>query len=49
MLPGPIKIDLFPGDEYRGARDRLEQRWGIAVPRRLGDDVAAALCRQGLV
>ena len=54
-LLGPLGVTSVPAtvrdavDEYRRARDRLEERWGIAVPRRLGDDVAAALRRQGLV
>jgi hypothetical protein len=54
-LLGPMGVASPPatvGDavaEYRLARDRLERSWEIAVPRRLGDEVAAALVRNGVV
>jgi hypothetical protein len=54
-LLGPLGVASVPAtvgdavDEYRRARHRLEERWGIAVPRALGDDVAAALRRHGSV
>jgi predicted nucleotidyltransferase len=35
--------------EYRGARDRLERRWEMSVPRRVGDEVAFALVRHGVM
>ena len=34
---------------YQLARDQLERRWEISVPRRLGDEVMAALVRHGVV
>jgi hypothetical protein len=34
---------------YHVARDRLERTWGISVPRRLGDEVAAAHVRHGIL
>jgi hypothetical protein len=34
---------------YQVARDRLERSWGISVPRRLGDEVEAALARHGIL
>ena len=53
-LLGPLGVTSAPAtvreaaEAYRGARDRLEGRWGISVPRRLGDDVAGALHRHGI-
>ena len=35
--------------QYRGGRDRLELRWDISVPRRLGDEVSVALVRHGVI
>jgi predicted nucleotidyltransferase len=35
--------------EYRLARDRHAREWGISVPRRLGDEVATALARHGVL
>lgn len=34
---------------YQLARDRLERNWEISVPRRLGDEVTAALVRHGVI
>jgi hypothetical protein len=34
---------------YQLARDQLERRWEISVPRRLGDEVMGALVRHGVV
>ena len=54
-LLGPLGVPSAPTtlpeavDEYRRARGRLEGRWSLRVRRRLGDDVAAALRRHGLV
>jgi hypothetical protein len=54
-LLGPMGVGSLPasvGDavaEYRLARDRLERTWEISVPRRLGDEVADALLRHGVM
>jgi hypothetical protein len=54
-LLGPMGVGSPPATVsdavagYRLARDRLERTCEIAVPRRLGDEVAAALVRNGVV
>jgi predicted nucleotidyltransferase len=54
-LLGPLGIASPPATveqavaEYRGARDRLEHRWEVSVPRRVGDEVALALIRHGVM
>jgi hypothetical protein len=54
-LLGPMGIGSTPATvrdavaAYRLARDWLERSWEITVPRRLGDEVAAALVRNGVV
>jgi predicted nucleotidyltransferase len=54
-LLGPLGVTSPPATveqavaEYRGARDRLERRWEMSVPRRVGDEVAAALVRYGVM
>jgi hypothetical protein len=54
-LLGPMGVGSPPatvGDvvaEYRLARDRLEGVWRISVPRRLGDEVGAALLHHGVM
>ena len=54
-LLGPLGVTSPPAtveqavDEYRGARDRLERRWEMSVPRRVGDEVAIALVRHGVM
>ena len=54
-LLGPLGVPSPPATveqavaEYRGARDRLERRWEMSVPRRVGDEVAIALFRHGLM
>ena len=54
-LLGPLGVTSPPATveqavaEYRGARDRLEPRWGMSVPRRMGDEVALALVRHGVI
>ena len=54
-LLGPLGVTSTPAtvDEavaaYQLARDRLERRWEISVPRRLGDAVTAALVRHGVL
>jgi predicted nucleotidyltransferase len=54
-LLGPLGVKSPPATveqavaEYRGARDRLERRWGMSVPRRMGDEVALALVRHGVI
>ena len=35
--------------ESRVVRDRLERRWEMSVPRRVGDEVAIALVRHGVM
>ena len=54
-LLGPLGVTSPPAtveqavDEYRGTRDRLERRWEMSVPRRVGDEVAIALVRHGVM
>ena len=54
-LLGPLGVTSPPAtvDEavaaYQLARDRLERSWEISVPRRLGDEVTAALVRHGVI
>ncbi|HEX3669566.1 MAG TPA: hypothetical protein VHY55_10480 [Acidimicrobiia bacterium] len=54
-LLGPLGVMAPPATveeavaQYRGARDRLERRWDISVPRRLGDEVSVALVRHGVI
>jgi hypothetical protein len=54
-LLGPLGVTSPPATveeavaAYQLARDQLERRWEISVPRRLGDDVMAALVRYGVV
>lgn len=54
-LLGPLGVTSPPATveqavaEYRGARDRLERRWEMSVPRRVGDEVASALVRHGVI
>jgi hypothetical protein len=54
-LLGPLGVTAPPATveeavaQYRGARDRLERRWDISVPRRLGDEVSVALVRHGVI
>jgi Nucleotidyltransferase domain len=54
-LLGPLGVTSPPAtvDEavagYRGARDRLERSWEISVPRRVGDEVTAALVHHGVI
>jgi predicted nucleotidyltransferase len=54
-LLGPLGVTSPPATveqavaEYRGARDRLEHRWEMSVPRRVGDEVAFALVRHGVM
>ena len=54
-LLGPLGVTSPPATveqavaEYRGARDRLERRWEMSVPRRMGDEVALALVRHGVI
>jgi predicted nucleotidyltransferase len=54
-LLGPLGVTSPPATveqavaEYRGARDRLEHRWEMSVPRRVGDEVALALTRHGVM
>jgi hypothetical protein len=54
-LLGPLGVTSPPATveealaAYQLARDRLERRWEISVPRRLADDVTAALVRHGIV
>jgi len=54
-LLGPLGITSPPATveravaEYRGARDRLERRWEMSVSRRVGDEVAFALVRHGVI
>ena len=54
-LLGPLGVPSPPATveqavaEYRGARDRLELRWEMSVPRRMGDEVALALVRHGVI
>jgi predicted nucleotidyltransferase len=54
-LLGPLGVTSPPPTveqavaEYRGARDRLERRWEMSVPRRMGDEVALALVRHGVI
>jgi len=54
-LLGPFGVMAPPATveqavaQYRGARDRLELRWDISVPRRLGDEVSVALVRYGVI
>jgi hypothetical protein len=54
-LLGPLGVTSPPATveqavgEYRGARDRLEHRWEMSVPRQVGDEVALALVRHGIM
>jgi hypothetical protein len=54
-LLGPLGVTSPPATveeaaaAYQLARDQLEHRWEISVPRRLGDEVMAALVRHGVV
>jgi predicted nucleotidyltransferase len=54
-LLGPLGVTSPPATveqavaEYRGARDRLERRWEMSVPRRMADEVALALVRHGVI
>ena len=54
-LLGPLGVTSPPATveqaaaEYRVARDRLERRWEMSVPGRLGDEVAFALVRHGVM
>jgi hypothetical protein len=54
-LLGPLGVMAPPATveeavaQYRGARDRLERRWDISVPRRLGEEVSVALVRHGVI
>ena len=54
-LLGPLGVTSRPATveqavaEYRGARGRLERRWEVSVPRRVGDEVTFALVRHGVV
>jgi hypothetical protein len=54
-LLGPLGVTSPPATveqavaEYRVARDRLERRWEMSVPSRLGDEVAFALVRHGVM
>jgi predicted nucleotidyltransferase len=54
-LLGPLGVTSPPATveqavaEYRVARDRLERRWELSVPSRLGDEVALALVRHGVM
>jgi predicted nucleotidyltransferase len=36
-------------EEYRRARDRLEREWNLSIERELGDEVSAALRRNGVI
>lgn len=54
-LLGPLGVTSPPAtvDQavagYQGARDRLERSWKICMPRRLGDEVTAALVHHGVI
>jgi len=54
-LLGPLGVTSPPATveqavaEYRGARDRLERQWEMSVPRRVGNEVAFALVRHGVM
>jgi predicted nucleotidyltransferase len=54
-LLGPLGVTSPPATveqavaEYRIARDRLERRWEMSVPSRVGDEVAFALVRHGVM
>jgi Nucleotidyltransferase domain len=54
-LLGPLGVTSPPAmvDQavagYRGARDRLERSWEISGPRRVGDEVTAALVHHGVI
>ena len=54
-LLGPLGVTSSPATvheavaAYQLARDRLERNWEISVPRRLGDEVTAALVRHGVI
>jgi predicted nucleotidyltransferase len=54
-LLGPLGVTSRPATieravaEYRGARDRLEHRWEMSVPRGVGNEVAFALVRHGVI
>jgi predicted nucleotidyltransferase len=54
-LLGPLDVTSPPATveqavtEYRDARNRLERRWEMSVPRRVGDEVAFALVRHGVM
>jgi hypothetical protein len=54
-LLGPLGVTSPPATveqavaEYRVARDRLELHWEMSVPGRLGDEVAFALVRHGVI
>lgn len=54
-LLGPLGVPSPPATveqavvDYRRARYRLEDEWGVSVPRQLEDDVMAALARHGVI
>ena len=54
-LLGPLGVSDPPSTidaavtEYRRARDRLEHEWNISIGRELGDEVAGALERNGVI
>jgi hypothetical protein len=54
-LLGPLGVTSPPATveeavaAYELTRDRLERQWEISVPRRLGDEVTAALVRHGVI
>lgn len=54
-LLGPLGVPTPPTtidaavSEYRSARDRLEREWSVSLDRRLGDEVAQALARHGVI
>jgi hypothetical protein len=54
-LLGPLGVADPPSTidpavtEYRRARDRLEHEWNISIGRELGDEVAGALERNGVI
>ena len=54
-LLGPLDVISPPATveeavaESRVVRDRLERRWRLSVPRRLGDEVVGALVRHDVI
>jgi hypothetical protein len=54
-LFGPLGLTSPPATveqavaEYRIVRDRLECRWELSLPSRMGDEVAFALVRHGVM